>query len=72
MDRLSVAEENERRDRSDAELVGLCVVFIHIDFSHRQAFAIGGGELLKDRCNGMTRTAPIGPKVDKNELTALP
>src|SRR4029079_11773912 len=69
--RLTVLEEDHRRDRGDAVPLLELVLGVDVDLDELQLRLALGRDAVEHRGDGVARATPLGPEVDENGLLAL-
>ena len=69
---LAVAEQDQLGDAEDAVLLRRVRVVVYVQLGHPQGVRSLVRDLLDDRTDDMTRTAPFGPEVNQHRPVPIP
>src|SRR5579875_1579004 len=65
---LSPLKEQQCRDPADAIAHGGRLIAVYVHLHHLQLSAVLRGNLIDDRCKGLTGTTPCGPEIYQHRL----
>ena len=68
---LTVFEQHQGGDATDAKFGRDVAVFVHIHFGNLQFALVTIGDIVQDRGNHLARAAPLGPVVHQHRCSRL-